>query len=115
MARKPSGLGTGFVLCQYLDKKNANEGLKINHCGSRKLDPNKDYSPIVAEAIALSRAMEVCHHWLYYSDPNQLYSDCKGLLDLFEKPLADVENQKTQKILEKAMNYHWDNTYQTPC
>ena len=72
------------------------------------MDPNKDYSPIEAETIALIRAMEACHHWMYYSDPVQLYSDCKGLLDLFEKPLADVENMKIQKILKKAQNYYWE-------
>ena len=55
--------------------------------------------------------MEACHHWLNYSDPVQLYSDYKGLLDLFEKPLADVENMKIQKILEKAMNYHWETIH----
>ena len=55
--------------------------------------------------------MEACHHWLYYSDPILLDSDCKGLLDLFKKPLADVENQKIKKILEKAMNYHWETIY----
>ena len=85
-------VGTGYVLCQYLDEENASKGVKIIHCRSGKLDPDKDYSPIEAEAIALSRAMEACHHWLYYSDPVQLYSDCKGLLNLFEKPLANIEN-----------------------
>ena len=30
------------------------------------------------------------------------------MLDLFEKPLADVENMKIQKILEKAQNCHWE-------
>ena len=52
--------------------------------------------------------MEACHHWLYYSDPVQLFSDYSGLLDLMEKPLADVDNKKIQKILEKASNYHWE-------
>ena len=85
-------VSTGYVLCQYLDEENASKGVKIVYCGSGKLDPEKDYSPIEAEAIALSRAMEAWHHWLYYSDPVQLYSDCKGLLDLFEKPLANIEN-----------------------
>ena len=78
---------------------------------SGKLDPEKDYSPIEAEVIALSRAIEACHHWLFHSDPVQLFSDCKGLLDLFEKPLADVENKKIQKILEKAMNYRWETIH----
>ena len=58
-------IGTGFVLYQYLDEENASKRVKIIHCGSGKLDPSKDNSPIEAEAIALSRAMEACHHWLY--------------------------------------------------
>ena len=87
-------VGTRFVLCQYLNDENPSKGVNIIYAGSGKLDPEKDYSPIEAEAIALSRAIEACHRWLYYSDPVQLFSDCKGLLDLYEKPLADVENKK---------------------
>ena len=75
--------------------------MNIIHSGSGNLDPEKDYSPIEAEAIALHRAIEACHHWLYYSDPVQVLSDCKGLLDLMEKNFADVNNNKLQKILEK--------------
>ena len=71
-------VGTGFILIQYLNKAKPEKGVKIIHAGAGKLDPEKDYSPIEAEAIALSRAMEACHHWLYYSDPVQLISDCKG-------------------------------------
>ena len=60
---------TGYVLRQYIDEENASKGVKIIYCGSGKLDPNKDHNPIEVEAIVLSRAMEGCHHWLYYSDP----------------------------------------------
>ena len=28
-----------------------------------------------------------------------------------EKALADVENKKIQKILEKAMKYHWETIH----
>ena len=51
-------IGTGFFLCQYLNDKNPSKGVNIIHAGSGKLDPEKDYSPIEAEAIALNRAME---------------------------------------------------------
>ena len=51
-------VSTGYVLCQYLDEENASKGVKIICCGMVKLDPDKDYSPVEAEAIALSRAME---------------------------------------------------------
>ena len=57
------------------------------------------------------RAMEPCHHWLFYSDPVQLFSDCKGLLDMMDKPLADIDNRKIHKSLEKSMNYHWETVH----
>ena len=28
-----------------------------------------------------------------------------------EKPLADIKNQKIQKILDKAQNYHWETVH----
>ena len=93
-------VGTGCVICQYLNEENASKGVNNIYAGSVKLDPDKDYCPIEAEANALSRAMEACHHWLYYSDPVQLFSDCSGLLDLMEKPLADVDNKNIQKGFE---------------
>ena len=37
-----------------------------------------------------------------YSDPVMLLSDCSGLLEMMEKPLADIKNIKIQKILENA-------------
>ena len=101
-------VGTGFILIQYLNDEEPEKGVNIFHARSGKLDPEKDYSPIEAEAIALNRAIEACHHWLYYSDPVQLLSDCKRLLDLMEKNLVDVDNKKLQKILETASNYYWE-------
>ena len=84
------------------------KGVDIIHAGSGKLDPEKDYSPIEAEAIALDRVITAFHHWLYYCDPVQLISDCKGLLGAMEKYLTDVDNKKLQKILETASNYRWE-------
>ena len=40
-----------------------------------------------------------------------LFSDYSGLLDMMEKPLADIENGKIRKILEKAQNYHWETQH----
>ena len=62
-----------------------------------------------AEAIALSRAIEACHHWIVYSDPVMFFSDCSDLLEMMDKPLADIK--KVQKILEKAQNYHWETIH----
>ena len=55
-------VGTGFILVQYLNEEKPKKGVNIMHAGSGKLDPEKDYSPIEAEAIALHRAIEACHH-----------------------------------------------------
>ena len=55
-------VGTGFILIQYLNEEKPEKGVNIIHAGSGKLDPEKDYSPIEAEAIALQRAIEACHH-----------------------------------------------------
>ena len=46
-----------------------------------------------------------------YSDPIMLFSDCSGLLDMMDKPLADIQNQKIQKILDKDQNYHWETIH----
>ena len=77
----------------------------------RNSNRRKIYSPVEADAIALSRAIEECHHWIFYSDPIMLFSECSGLLDMMEKPLADIQNQKIQKILDKAQNYHWETIH----
>ena len=40
-----------------------------------------------------------------------LFSDCSGLLEMMDKPLADIKNRKIHKILEKAHNYHWETVH----
>ena len=85
-------MGTGFVLYQYVNEENPSKGVNIIHAGSKKFKPGKIYSPVEAEAIALSRAIKECHHWIFYSDPIMLFSDYSGLLDMMDKPLADIQN-----------------------
>ena len=41
----------------------------------------------------------------------ELISDGEGLLGLMDKHLADVDNKKLQKILERAANYNWVLTH----
>ena len=77
-------VGTGFVLCQYVNEENPSKGVNIIHAGAKK--PGKTYSPVEAEAIALSRAMAERHHWIFYSDPVMLFSDCSGLLNMMDNP-----------------------------
>ena len=58
-------VGTGFVLCQYVNAENPSKGVNIIHAGSKKFEPGKTYSSSEAEAIALSRAIAECHHWIF--------------------------------------------------
>ena len=51
--------------------------------------------------------MTAFHHWLYYCELIELISDCEGLVGMMGKHLADIENRKLQKILEKAAKYSW--------
>ena len=68
-------VGTGFVLFQYLDDADPSKGVTIINAAANKFEAGKDYSPVEAEAIALSRAIKAYHHWIFYADPVMLYSD----------------------------------------
>ena len=92
-----SSLGTGFILIQHLNDEQPEKGCKIVNAGSCLLPEGKDFSPVEAESIALDRAISACHHWIYYCDQIEIISDCEGLLGMFGKPLADIENKKIQK------------------
>ena len=92
------------MLIQHLNDDEPEKGCNIIQAGSGLLPEGKDFSPIEAEAIALDRALTACHHWMYYCDQVELISDCEGLLGVFNKPLADIENRKLQKIMERARN-----------
>ena len=106
-----SSIGTGFILIQQLNEDKPEKGCKIINAGSCLLPEGKDFSPVEAESIALDRAMSACHHWMYYCDQVELISDCEGLLGIFGKSLADIENKKIQKIMERAANYNWKLTH----
>ena len=106
-----SSLGTGFILIQHLNDEQPEKGCKIVNAGSCLLPEGKDFSPVEAESIALDRAISACHHWIYYCDQIEIISDCEGLLGMFGKPLADIENKKIQKIMERAGNYNWKLTH----
>ena len=98
-------------MVQLLDEKSPEKGCNIIHAGSSLLPEGSDFSPIESEAIVLDRAMTSCHHWIYYGQELKLVSDCQGLLCMFGKPLADINNRKLQKIMEKAANYSWKLTH----
>ena len=98
-------------MIQHLNDDEPEKGCNIVPAESGLLPEGKDFSPIEAEAIALDRALRACHHWMYYFNQVELISDCEGLLGVFNKPLADIENRKLQKIMERASNYNWKLTH----
>ena len=59
-------IGTGFVLCQYVNENNPSQGVNIIHSGARKFDSGRIYSPVEAEDIALKQAISECHYLIYY-------------------------------------------------
>ena len=97
-----SSLGVGYVLFQYLNDEEPAKGALIISANSSMLSEQQTgYSPIDSEAIALDFACQACHYWIYYCPEVILYSDCSGLLDMIEKPLADITNKRHQKILTR--------------
>ena len=71
--------------------------------GSCLLPEDRDYSLLEVEAIALDRSLASCHHCIYYCEEVELLSDCEGLLGMIDKYLADIDNKKLQKMLEKML------------
>ena len=51
-------VGTGFVLCQYVNESKPSQGVNIIHTGAKKFESGKIYSPVEAEAIAL---IQLCY------------------------------------------------------
>ena len=92
---------------RHINDRKPEKGIKMINAVSYFLPEDRDYRPVEAEVIALDRAMAACHHWLYYCNEVELLSDCEGLLGMMDKYLADIDNKKLRKILEKAANYNW--------
>jgi hypothetical protein len=107
-----SSLGVGYVLFQHLNDEEPAKGALIIGANSSMLpEQQTGYSPIDGEAIALDFACQACHYWIYYCPEIILYSECSGLLDMIEKPLADITNKRHQKILTRIQNYNLKGVY----
>ena len=98
-------VGTGFILVQYINDENVEEGIKIINAGSALLPQERVLSAMEAECIALDRAMVSCHNWLYHCPEIELVTDCQGLIGWLSKHTADIENRSLQKILGRTSNY----------
>ena len=104
-----SSVGVGFVLFQYLSDENPEKGAVIINANSSLLGENQlGYSPIDAEMIGLDFAARACHYWLWACPEIELYSDCSGMLDMMNKPIADITNRRHQKVLARIMQYNFN-------
>jgi len=104
-----SSAGVGFVLFQWVDDGNPDKGACIIAANSSMLGENQiGYSPIDAELLALDFATKACHYWLWACPMIELYSDCSGLLDMLEKPIANITNRRHMKILSNCMSYRFN-------
>ena len=107
-----SSVGVGFVLFQFLSDQEPAKGAVIINANSSLLGENQvGYSPIDAEMISLDFASRACHYWLWCCPEIELYSDCSGMLDMLQKPIADIENRRHQKILTRLMNYNFSGNH----
>lgn len=107
-----SSAGVGFVLFQWVDEKDPGKGACIVAANSSMLGENQvGYSPIDAELLALDFAAKACHYWMWACPSVELYSDCSGLLDMLEKPIANICNRRHMKILTNLMSYRFNTCH----
>ena len=107
-----SSAGVGFVLFQFLNDQDTEKGACIVAANSSMLSDNQiGYSPIDAELLALDFTAKACHYWMWACPAVELYSDCSGLLDMLEKPIANICNRRHMKILSNLMNYRFNTCH----
>ena len=101
-------MGVGYILFQFLDDANPSKGATIVNANSSLLSGSQiGYSPIDCELTSLDFAVRGTHYWIWGCPEIKLYSDCSGLLDMMNKPLADITNRRHQKILDRLQNYNF--------
>jgi len=62
-------------------------------CGSRALTPaGSRYATVELEALAIQYAISSCRHYLLGGPAFRVVTDHKPLIQMFSKPLSDVEN-----------------------
>ena len=104
--------GCGYCLFQLRDPKDSNWELGVNiiSAGST-LFKTTDLSPIDAELTGLVFAATASDYWLSYCSGIQLYTDCNGLIAMLGKSIADVQNTKHRKLLEKVQRYDFQGIH----
>ena len=103
--------GIGYVLFQQVDDNDPSKGALVISANSSMLTPHAGHSPIDGEILALDFAANACHFWMHFCPKIRLYSDCSGLLQLMDKPIADVRNPKHQRILTRLQLYNFEKVH----
>ena len=107
-------MGVWYVLWPNVDYEDQSKGALIISANSSMLPKHTGLSPIDGEILALDFAAKACHFWLHHCIHITLYSDCSGLLQLIDKPIADVRNHKHQIFLARLQIYNFTNKLHIP-
>ena len=91
--------GMGFLLFQWADEGKPSSGATIIAANSSLLPPNIGFSPIDGEIASLSYAIKCVYYYILHSPRLRLYSDCKGLVEMYSKDLTKVSNPKHFRIM----------------
>ena len=89
----------GYILFQWVEEKNPAVEATIVSANSSILPPNIGFSPIDGQIASLSYAIKCCYYYILHAPKLRLYSDCKGLVEMYQKDLAKVSNPKHFRIM----------------
>ena len=82
--------GIGYILFQWCDKRNPSKGATIVFSNSSLLPQGIGFSPVDGEIAALQYATRCCYYYLLHAPKPRLYSDCKGLVQMYQKDLIRI-------------------------
>lgn len=101
--------GLGYALVQY----GLNGKIRLIQCGSRGLSSAETrYATIEIECLAIVYAITDCRYYLFGAK-FQVITDHRPLLGVFDKSLADLENERLLRMRLKLTNYTF-TLYWTP-
>ena len=89
----------GWILFQWAEEGRPSSGATIIEASSSLLPPNVGYSPVDGELAALSYSIKCCYYYILHAQRLRLYSDCKGLVEMYAKDITKVSNPKHLRIM----------------
>ena len=97
--------GLGFVLLQ----RETDGRHRLITCGSRSLIPAESrYATIELELLAISWAVEKCRFFLLGMPEFTVLTDHRPLVGVMAKNLAEVDNNRLQRIRETLLPYNFE-------